>query len=80
MGWVELAPYFCVASKTAQDVTVEYIETALGSLPEHKFEAWAGTTMAMVNNGMAQRNLRYVLEVYVNDYISCIVPTSRKKN
>ncbi len=35
--------------------------------------------MAMVNNDMAQRELRYVLEVYVNDYISCIVPTSRKQ-
>ncbi len=79
MGWVELAPYFCTASETVQDVTVEYIETAIGSLPAHKFEAWAGVTMAMVNNDTAQRNLCYVLKVYVDDYISCIVPTSRKQ-
>jgi hypothetical protein len=43
MGWVESAPYFCVASETAQDVVAEYIETKIGSLPEHKFEAWFGT-------------------------------------
>ncbi len=79
IGWVELAPYFCMASETTQDVAVEYIETAIGSLPEHKFEACAGTTMAIVNNDMAQRDLRYVLEVYVNNYISCIVPKSRKQ-
>ncbi len=79
MGWVESAPYFCVASETLRDVMVEYIKTSIGSLPEHKFKAWVGATMAMVNNDMAQRDLRYVMEVYVNDYISCIVPTSRKQ-
>jgi hypothetical protein len=79
MGWVELAPYFCKASETVQDVAVEYIETAIGSLPEHEFEAWAGATMAMINNGMAQRDLRYVFKVSVDNYISCIVPTSRKQ-
>ena len=38
MGWVESAPYFCTASKTARDIAVKYIETKIGSLPEHKFE------------------------------------------
>jgi hypothetical protein len=52
---------------------------AIGSLPEHKFKAWAGAATAMVINDMAQRDVRYVLEVYVDDYISCIVPTSRKQ-
>ena len=79
MGWVESAPYFCTTSETAQDVTVKYIETAIGSLPAHKFEAWAGATIAMVNNDTAQHDLCYFLEVYINDYISCIVPTSRKQ-
>jgi hypothetical protein len=72
MGWVELAPYFCASSETAQDITIKYIETAIGSLSEHKFEAWAGTTTAIINNDTAQRDLRYVLEVYVDDYISCV--------
>jgi len=35
MGWVESPPYFCAASETARDVAVEYIETPIGSLPQH---------------------------------------------
>ncbi len=38
-----------------------------------------GATMAMVNNDMAQCYLCYILDVYINNYISCIVPTSRKQ-
>jgi hypothetical protein len=37
MGWVESPPNFCAASKTAQDVAMQYRETAIGSLPSHKF-------------------------------------------
>jgi hypothetical protein len=37
MGWVESPPYFCVASETARDVATEYCESAVGSLPQHKF-------------------------------------------
>jgi hypothetical protein len=37
MGWVELPPYFCVASETAQDIAMVYANTGLGSLPTHKF-------------------------------------------
>ena len=40
MGWVELAPYFCAASETARDVAVEYIETEVGTVPEHTFAHW----------------------------------------
>ncbi len=79
MRWVESAPYFCVASKTARDVTVEYIKLKIGPLPEHKFEGWTGTNKAIVNNTQVLRNLRYLLEVYVDDFISCIIPTSRKQ-
>jgi hypothetical protein len=57
MGWVESAPYFCAASETAQDVAAEYIKTKTGSLPEHKFEAWAGTDTAMVNITMTAEDL-----------------------
>jgi hypothetical protein len=76
MGWVESAPYFCAASEIAQDVAVKYIETKIGSLLAHKFEKWAGASEAMVNS---MGDLRYVLEVYVNNFISCIVPTSRQQ-
>jgi hypothetical protein len=33
MGWVEVAPYFCTVSKSAQDVAAQYIETDIGLLP-----------------------------------------------
>jgi hypothetical protein len=76
MGWVESEPYFCAAFKTAQDVAVEYIKTKIRSLPAHKFEKWAGASEAMVNS---MGDLKYVLEVYINNFISCIVPTSRQQ-
>jgi hypothetical protein len=35
MGWIESPPFFCAASETGRDVAVEYLETPMGSLPEH---------------------------------------------
>ena len=49
MGWVELAPYFCAASKMARDVVVDYSETQIGALQEHKFESWAEKNEAKIN-------------------------------
>ncbi len=37
MGWVDLPPCFCAASETARDIAMEYANTKVGSLPEHKF-------------------------------------------
>jgi len=79
MGWVESAPYFCAASETARDVAVDYIETTIGSLPQHKFAHWAGATTTKVNKGGKETALRYVLEVYVDDFISCIIPTTQQQ-
>jgi hypothetical protein len=79
MGWVESPPYFCAASETARDVAVEYIETPIGSLPEHKFEQWAGAATPIGNNEGRGGALRYILEVYVDDFISCIIPTTREQ-
>ena len=39
MGWVESPPYFCTALEMTCNITVEYIETQIGSLPAHKFES-----------------------------------------
>ena len=30
MGWVELPPYFCAATETARDVSIDYIDTEVG--------------------------------------------------
>ena len=79
MGWVESAPYFCAASETARDVAVEYIETEVGSLPQHKFEHWAGASNCNIGSGGTSTALRYLLEVYVDDFISCIIPTTKEQ-
>ncbi len=79
LGWVESALYFCMASETAQDAAVQYIKTKVGLLRQHKFEGWAGAELAFVNSNTTQRDLCYFLEVHVNDYIACIVSTSKEQ-
>jgi hypothetical protein len=49
MGWVESAPHFFAASKTAQDKAAQYIETDIGLLPRHKFVQWVGANCAQIN-------------------------------
>ncbi len=84
MGWVESPPYFCAASETARDSAMEYANTKIGSLPTHKF-----THYTMGDSEVAQlpqftprhqgSPLRYSLEVYVDDFMSIIIPTSREQ-
>lgn len=37
MGWTESPPYFCAASETGRDVAAQYVETPIGTMPDHKF-------------------------------------------
>jgi hypothetical protein len=78
MGWVESAPYFCAASETARDVAVDYIETQIGALPKHKFDSWAGTNEAKINTHRKCGLQQYLLKVYVNDLIACIIWTTKQ--
>ncbi len=63
MGWVESPPFFCVASETARDVSHDYCETKLGTLPNHKFTNYVTGNKAYDdlpesdNNGNAFRYL-----------------------
>jgi hypothetical protein len=80
MVWVESAPYFCAASETARDVAVKYIKTEVGTLPEHKFEHWVQankTNFEATETNWGQ--LRFFIEVYVDDFIACIIATSRQQ-
>ncbi len=79
MGWVESPPYFCAASETARDVAVEYIETKIGSLLKHKFVEWAGTSHAPVNDTTLHKGMRYVIGVYVDNFIAVIIPTAQEQ-
>jgi hypothetical protein len=80
MGWVESPPYFCAALETARDVAVDYIETSIGSLPVHKFEDWAGAKVAQLQKpSSTNKGFWYVVEVYVDDFIAAIIPTTREQ-
>jgi len=86
MGWIESPPYFCAASETGRDMAQQYIKTPIGSLPTHKFIHHAAqgddfetllTADQSDNNSGDTNPLSYVVEVYVDDYISFAIPTSK---
>ena len=81
MGWIESPPYFCAASETARDVGVEYIETPIGSLPEHKFINYAatGADFKTLPETSYNKKLQYVVEAYVDDYVAIAIPTSQQQ-
>ena len=81
MGWVESPPYFCAASETARDVAGNYLETKIGSLPEHKFEGYAmdGKAVQALPESVEHNALRYFLDVYVNDFIPMAIAASQEQ-
>ena len=81
MGWIESPPYFCAASETARDVADDYIETPVGSLPAHKFVTHSthGTDFETLPETSTSKNLSYVVEAFVDDYIAIAIPTSKEQ-
>ncbi|KAL7533277.1 hypothetical protein ACHAWF_011989 [Thalassiosira exigua] len=79
MGWVESPTYFCAASETARDVIDQYVETPVGALPPHKFQQHSEGTAEFeaLPEGGAENPLRYMNEVYVDDFMSLAVATSK---
>ena len=80
MGWVESPPFFCTASETARDVAQDYCETKIDTLPPHKFTNYVTGNQAydeLPERDDSGNNFQYLLEVYVNDFVSLVVPTSR---
>ena len=73
MGWIESHTYFCAASETARDVSVDYIETPVGSLPPHKFEEHTKSAPEFQSlpsdSSGANEDLRYMVEVYVTSQL-----------
>ncbi len=78
MGWIESPPYFCAASETARDVGAHYIDGRVGQLPPHKFEhhTLASEVDRALLEGGSGGVLKYLLEVYVDDLMSLVIPTS----
>ncbi len=81
MGWVESPLYFCAATETARDIASDYCDTPVRSLPHHKFAMHV--TGAKEFNELPRTSeivcFFYALEVYVDDFMSIVIPTSREQ-
>jgi len=80
MGWVESPPYFCAATETARDIASDYCDTPVGSLPHHNFAKYVTGAKEFNELPPTSKNGRlfYALEVYVDDFMSIIIPTSQE--
>ena len=79
MGWIESPPYFCAASETGRDVAQQYAEVPVGSLHNYKFisHALQGEDYATFQGQGRLSLLQYMLEIYVDDYISLAIPHTK---
>ena len=77
MGWIESPPYFCTASETARDVAEQYLQCPTPSLPHHKFlpKTLQHTDIDILPL-TSDTPLKFVLEVYMDDFIGLAIPTS----
>jgi hypothetical protein len=79
MGWVESLPFFCAASETTRDVAQDYCKMTIGTLPPHKFTRYVIGDQAY--NELPEQDglfnlFQNPLKVYVDDFVSLVVPTS----
>ncbi len=80
MGWIKSPPYFCTATEMARDVTMEYIDMLVGTLPCHKFDKYTiGDTKydAFTETSTHNTGFAYMVKVYVDDFMSLVIPISR---
>jgi hypothetical protein len=80
MGWVESPPYFCTATETTRDVTTEYTDMPVGTLPHHKFNKYIigdAEYDALPETSIRNTGFAYMVEVYVDDFMSLVIPVSR---
>ena len=82
MGWVESPSFFSVASETARDVAQEYVEADVGDLPPHHLEDLTNMTddnlkdMIDALSETERTQLKYLLEVYIDDFIGAATASS----
>ena len=78
MGWIESPPYFCTASETARDVAEQYLQLPIGTLPTHKFthKTERHPEAQALQHSEETAPLKFLLEVYMDDYIGLAIPTS----
>ena len=80
MRWIKSPPYFCVASETEIDVAQQYVKTPVGTFLNHKFAKHSSQGEEFESlPDTGSENLHYVIECFVDDYISLDIPTSQEK-
>jgi hypothetical protein len=79
MGWVESPPYFCAASETARDIAMDYTNTEVGTVPVHKFTKYTRGEAGEHITAPQGTALRYCLEVYVDNFMSLVIPTTKEQ-
>ncbi len=69
-------PYFCAATETSRNISTEYIET------RHKFEHYVVGAPAYTDlpeSGDDTHGFGYMVEVYVDNFMSLVIPVSREQ-
>jgi hypothetical protein len=80
MGWIESPAFFCAAMETGQDVLMQYTDMPFDTLPLHKFKHHADTCPSTATlSGESDKPLQYMTEVYVNNFMSVIIPHSKQE-
>jgi hypothetical protein len=83
MGWVESPPYFCAILATAKDIAMDYGNTQIGTVQEHKFTHYTRgeeeASRLPPTSKSATQQVQYGLKVYVNDFMSVVIPTSKEQ-
>ncbi len=83
MGWVKSPRYFCAAMETARDISTDYIEMEINSLPLHKFEHYFMRASEFATLPMTAHDKQgcflCMVEVYVDDFVSLVIPISQEQ-
>ncbi len=77
MGWIESPAFFCATTEMGQDVIMQYTDTPIPLLPEHKFEHNSqGCPTAASLPQSSEREPQYLTKDYVDNFMSLVVPYS----
>jgi hypothetical protein len=75
MGWVKS----CTATETARDVTTEYTEMPVGTLPQHKFQKYVignAEYDALPETSICNTGFVCMVKVYIDNFMSLVIPVS----
>jgi hypothetical protein len=81
IGWVESPPFFCTATETSWDIAMQYCNTKVGSLKDHKFATYlmGKDNFEAFCQTDSQWPFLYLLEVDVDNFMLLMIPTSREQ-